>query len=383
MGKYPAGIVRTLCSRTDLAAAVRHLWVTKNHEVEDDWQVDETLKALKHKLFGGGVSPVGDTMHSVMFASMILSLVPNIESLYIDLFCHLPLVVEKASLARLTELTVRHVDLYFGFCVSTLQPIFDAAPALQVFRGHGVASATVGKNRGVFHARLTTVEACFATLSRGCFKDIMNGFPSLMHFSYLSGGEYVGDVEASPRAILRTLKIRKDSLKHVSIDLSCSDYDAELDQDYDNNDSAMPSLAEMTCLEKLYITGSAIDSPLGETEEAFCPANLLQDFLPPSIRTLRIERPAQDMTGPFLRLAEVASTQFPSLKQLYLSGVQEGMLPKLESVFARNGIVCRERRFLSPESELMWRTQDTTEESFTESDADRDGDDYIDDGEHL
>ncbi|KAK6542713.1 hypothetical protein TWF694_006656 [Orbilia ellipsospora] len=246
------------------------------------------------------------------FLALSLLILPKLESLcFISSWCIEENTFLPNSLQSLTELSFSHSDTEGSMGLDEINAFLRAAPNLRVLRGHMVGDASdVSRHEGIREVHLT-----YSGLEAKGLIDLMNSFPFLEVFTYESGGAIVTESydEAVPREFTDALLCRKNTLRHVVIDLSnsCEISDGLLARD------TLQSLQAMEVLEIL-----AVDSPTicPTRRESIPEGDLIINILPRSIKSFSIRGPNPLIHNDILQLAEVAKTRFPNLNHVDFSG---------------------------------------------------------------
>ncbi|KJZ77506.1 hypothetical protein HIM_03230 [Hirsutella minnesotensis 3608] len=348
-GRRAARIVLTLLRRPDLAASVKHLSLADNYG-SDYSESRETDRSLRQQLMlssrtldiGRAVPFVPWYDEGQHMTALAIALVPNVQRLLIRAHSSYHLRFQPGYLPFLTELFLQNCDGDMGFAIAQFDTLFKAAPSLQIFRGHRAVGHELN-DQAFAHAGLKTIELCCACLGRACFNAVMTNFPSLERFSYASRGlrGNMYGAEADLRGIIDSLPTRRNTLKHVSLDMTFAVLYDPWELGLDEADSA-PSLRQMTALETVKLSGSALSNMFDRAREAGFPEVRLCDFLPPNIRTLGVDRPHPKMLDDFTVLAAMAPTSFPLFREVHIGTKFESTdsLATLQPAFAKSGIRC-------------------------------------------
>ncbi|KAF4462711.1 hypothetical protein FALBO_10471 [Fusarium albosuccineum] len=338
-------LFRTLSRREDLAKHTRFIalgdWGLMN-DLEFTSQDHEIAKQLSDKLFydaAGNPRPgapdwalsddfTGSTVFDLdqegRLATLALLLVPRIERLMLTTYYDGAYgFYAPESLPFLTEIIYHHGDTELGIELSNINGVYAAAPNLRVLKCKMV-SGTSGVPR---HEGIRELHLDFSCVEGDDLKSIMRSFPFLEVFRYESGGPIVSlDGEATPFEISEALLERKDTLKHVEIDLSDAMWPGDEDQ--------MQSLQPMQVLETLKLETTSV---YVETEdETTTNGNHLIDFLPTSIQGFSLARPHEHIHQDILQLAHVAREKFPRLKDVKISGLDKDDEDRLNRAFLLN-----------------------------------------------
>ncbi|KAF3228294.1 hypothetical protein TWF191_002799 [Orbilia oligospora] len=163
--------------------------------------------------------------------------------------------------------------------------------------------------------------------------NLMDSFPILEVFTYSSGGSTATwGYEANPSEFSNALLQRKDTLRHVALDLSESYY---LEDDVQDGDT-LKGLKSMEVLETLKIDASSLY--VDQRGESTTNGNPVIDLLPPSIKRFSLEGVQPHIYEDIRQLARAANKRFPNLKQVIISGEDADECHKLSEAFVKRSI---------------------------------------------
>ncbi|EEP77942.1 predicted protein [Uncinocarpus reesii 1704] len=256
-------------------------------------------------------------------AALAIAQATNVERLVLQTYYwDVPESFTPPALPFLTEFIVQHGDTELSVHIDNIQGIFEAAPSLKRFHGHMVGAVS----DRISHDGVTDVNFTYSVLDDSSFRAIFQGFPKLQKFGFTAGGSTVSyDRPATPRVIAELLRLRKDTLQHLTLHLVCAC--EALDGIFDGSE-AMTSLAYMEVLESLDLHTCALDD-----EEPIGP--LLVNLLPPSIRRLTIRSQEEHQHEGLEVLAIAAPEKFPNLKEVRIVGKSGN---GVEDTFKASGI---------------------------------------------
>ncbi|KAM5372602.1 hypothetical protein ACJZ2D_007376 [Fusarium nematophilum] len=340
-------LFRTLANHRDLAKQVRHLrigdWnlrermqiLPRDHEV-----LSELAMKLSHGTEGYQIATVPAWLLPArlqegqvytdedigLLTNLIVLLVPNIQKLcietYYDEYDGNFELYQPNSLPCLTDLVLEHGNTHGGIDLQDMKDIFAASPRLSHLRGWMVASMS----SGIRHDGLRELHLGYSCLDSESFMTLMASFPFLESFKYYSGGSIVSFEEATPREMSDAIWQRRNTLKHLSLELGDSIFAHESDED-----EVMRTLQDMQVLETLNLDTMAVY--VETDDESTTDGNLFIDFLPVSLRSLSVGRPHNHIHQDILHLAKVATQRFPNLKEVKTWGLDRDEEKMLNQAF--------------------------------------------------
>ncbi|KPM44506.1 hypothetical protein AK830_g2043 [Neonectria ditissima] len=245
-------------------------------------------------------------------SALVVTRVPNVQHLCVELdygwefpFC------QPGSLPHLTELTIRDRNMRSGTKASQAEGILAAAPNLIVFNGFMVVNCS----RSVSNGSVIEVNLKRSALDSTSLSRLMHGFKKLQSFSYEAGDVSISrGREETPRELFDALRIRADSLQHISLAFDDSELFGHL-----KPGGLITSFKEMHQLKSLSISAGAIYRKMEEADnESIDDGTLLVEILPSSIQSLTIHYPTVFMFKAIVQLIITAHSRFPSLEEVRL-----------------------------------------------------------------
>lgn len=337
-------LLRTLCERPDLAQMVKE-WkrdVPLSHEGASEDEISLFNEQLE-KYFGTRMQEppfleFGDDESSEAndddgddddpeidaLGSLIICLVPNIVTLTISKHYETFPSFPPASLPHLTELNVSFDDSDGGISLEDFQPILATAPILRTLNCDTVGSIP----DNIAHPNITTLNLAYSNIGLSELKAAVRGFPKLESFSYDYGPfpeQSHHDDELLPKEVSRILKMRKNTMKHLNLDLSDVIY-------YEDPDEPVESFASMEALETITLCNVGIYPAVSQQDP---PTNgeRLTGILPKNIRKVCVYKPHEHLLRDFERLAEVAAKSFPKLEEVRIQRVSSDVWKGLSAAF--------------------------------------------------
>ncbi|KAF3162690.1 hypothetical protein TWF788_001780 [Orbilia oligospora] len=353
-------LFRTLITREDLASHVREIFfewecINKIELLHGQHQAVERLaRKLSHDAGDNprlpasefewllknpfqGTSPRNeydddcDDLTSNLFLVLTLLLLPKIE--YVEYTVnghHLPENLYPPKFFQsLMEINFKHWDTEGGMDIREIGFLLMAAPNVRILRGH-----MVSRNSGVpRHEGVRELYLEYSGIDYEGLMNLMDSFPILEVFTYSSGGSTATwGYEANPSEFSNALLQRKDTLRHVALDLSESYY---LEDDVQDGDT-LKGLKSMEVLETLKIDASSLY--VDQRGESTTNGNPVIDLLPPSIKRFSLEGVQPHIYEDIRQLARAANKRFPNLKQVMISGEDADECHKLSEAFVKRSI---------------------------------------------
>ncbi|KAG7288122.1 hypothetical protein NEMBOFW57_007645 [Staphylotrichum longicolle] len=265
-------LYRTLAKRPELARRVRVLRLDfdEGHsgfpENEDDRALLLDLaarhgwsKALQAAVtMENGRLPArweDDDAHDLL-TSLLIAMCPNVEKLsaglgYIAFFA----LLQPATLPRLKDVYVTHIDTEMGSYLYSLNRLYLAAPNIEVFTS--AMAAGVG-DTDLPLGNVRDLRLDWSCISTGCLRTLLRSCPQLESFAYDANGPTVGEEQFNAGSVRKLLLRYAPRLKHLHVDLREGYEMIEWAEDEDNGDDGndpqpSPGFSSLSCLETLTV----------------------------------------------------------------------------------------------------------------------------------
>ena len=303
------GLFRTLAKYPELARRVKVLRLDYDAgivELPNDKDDREFLLSLAAQ-YGwstdvqDGVSP-DDTRE--LLTTLLIAMCPNLETLstgrdYFEQFR----LLQPATLPRLKDVYVAHLDTDMGMDLGELMPLYLAAPNIETFSA--AMASGVGKGDSAL-GNVTNLRLDSAGISTACLRTLLRSCPRLESFVYTAGGMTVNDRQFDGRSARRLLCRWAPGLKHLAMDLRDRDCMGDWDDvgdssNKDNDSELLPGVASLLYLETLIIDATVV----GEWDSRPVVA-----LFPQSLRSLVVYRAYP--TG----IAEVSEAEWKEFREL-------------------------------------------------------------------
>jgi hypothetical protein len=219
-----------------------------------------------------------------LLTSLLIAMCPNVETLSTGVGYHaLFMLLQPATLPRLKDVYVTHIDTEMGTYLGSFNRLYLAAPNIEMFTG--AMTAGVGReDLPVGNVRDLLLD--WSCITAGCLRTLLRSCPQLESFEYHAGGPTVGDNQFSPESARKLLLRYAPKLKHLHMDLrdgyDMLDWGDEDDEDDGSDPEPAPGFASFSCLETLTVDPGMLDD--WDTQQP------VATLFPQSLRSLKLLR---------------------------------------------------------------------------------------------